>query len=106
MPLSTFHPAIQSWFEQSFESPSPPQAAGWPRIREGGDTLICAPTVSGKTLTAFMSCIDDLFKMGLDGTLEDRTYVIYVSPLKALSNDIKKNLREPLEGIYAAAHKM
>jgi len=106
MPLSTFHPAVQQWFSESFEAPSPPQAAGWPVIGQGGDTLICAPTGSGKTLTAFMSCIDDLFKMGLNGTLEDRTYVIYVSPLKALSNDIKKNLREPLEGIYATAHKM
>src|SRR5882724_2775207 len=98
MPLSKFHPAIQQWFESTFEGPSPPQAAGWPVIRAGGDTLICAPTGSGKTLTAFLSCIDELFKMGLDGKLEDRTYVLYVSPLKALSNDIKKNLREPLEG--------
>ena len=105
MPLSTFHPAIQHWFRSRFPEPSPPQAAGWPLIRERRDTLICAPTGSGKTLTAFMACIDALFRKGLDGTLEERTYVVYVSPLKALSNDIQKNLREPLEGIYAAAHE-
>ncbi len=106
MPLSTFHPAIQRWFRTRFGEPSPPQAAGWPLIRDGGDTLICAPTGTGKTLTAFMACLDALFRLGIDGTLEERTYVVYVSPLKALSNDIQKNLREPLEGIYAAAHDM
>ncbi|HYF49901.1 MAG TPA: DEAD/DEAH box helicase, partial [Planctomycetota bacterium] len=88
MPLSTFHPAVQRWFTSTFKAPSPPQAAGWPHIREGRNTLICAPTGSGKTLTAFMACLDELFKDAVAGRLEDRTYVVYVSPLKALSNDI------------------
>ncbi|HYG75002.1 MAG TPA: DEAD/DEAH box helicase [Planctomycetota bacterium] len=106
MPLSTFHPAIQNWFKSSFEAPSPPQAAGWPHIRNGEDTLICAPTGSGKTLTAFMACLDSLFRQAAGGTLQEGVQVVYVSPLKALSNDIQKNLREPLEGIYAWAHQL
>lgn len=106
MPLSTFHPAVQKWFSSAFDAPSPPQAAGWPLITKGGDTLICAPTGSGKTLTAFLACLDSLFRRATEGTLQEGVQVLYISPLKALSNDIKKNLREPLEGIYAAAHAM
>jgi ATP-dependent helicase Lhr and Lhr-like helicase len=106
MPLSTFHPAVQRWFQTSFNAPSPPQAVGWPLISQGKDVLICAPTGSGKTLTAFMACLDSLFRQAVAGTLEDRPQVVYVSPLKALSNDIEKNLREPLRGIYETAGQM
>src|SRR5687768_280839 len=106
MPLSSFHPAVQRWFNTRFDGPSPPQAAGWPVISQGKDVLICAPTGSGKTLTAFMACLDSLFRQAADGTLRDGTQVVYVSPLKALSNDIEKNLREPLRGIYDTAHEM
>ncbi len=106
MPLSNFHPAVQAWFKAHFKAPSPPQAEGWPLIQSGRDTLICAPTGSGKTLTAFMACLDALFRQGFDGTLRDETQIVYVSPLKALSNDIQKNLREPLEGIAATAAEM
>jgi len=97
---------VQNWFRAHFEKPSTPQAEGWPLIRSGRDTLICAPTGSGKTLTSFLACLDDLFRRGFEGKLADETYVVYVSPLKALSNDIQKNLREPLEGIAAAAHAL
>ncbi len=106
MPLSTFHPAVQRWFEKTFPAPSAPQAAGWPEIAAGRDTLIAAPTGSGKTLTAFLACLNDFFMQGLDGSLDDRTQVVYVSPLKALSNDIEKNLREPLLGIAEIANGM
>jgi len=106
MPLTSFHPALQRWFNASFDGPSPPQAAGWPLIARGLDTLICAPTGSGKTLTAFMACLDSLLRQSLHGSLTDETQVVYVSPLKALSNDIQKNLREPLDGICKAAHEM
>src|SRR5947208_2259625 len=104
--LSNFHPAVQRWFSQTFAAPSPPQAEGWPHITAGRDTLIAAPTGSGKTLAAFLAALNDLFVMGLDNLLEERTYVLYVSPLKALSNDIEKNLREPLAGISQAASEM
>ncbi len=106
MPLSRFHPAVRRWFEKTFPAPSAPQAAGWPEICAGRDTLIAAPTGTGKTLTAFLACLNDLFEKGFEGSLEDRTYVVYVSPLKALSNDIEKNLREPLAGIAEAAGEM
>lgn len=106
MPLSTFHPAVQRWFGKTFAAPSAPQAAGWPQIAAGRDTLIAAPTGMGKTLTAFLACLNELFVQGLDGTLEDKTYVLYISPLKALSNDIEKNLREPLAGISDIASEM
>ena len=105
-PLVDFHPAVQNWFKAHFEKPSPPQVEGWPHIRSGRDTLICAPTGSGKTLTAFMACLDDLFRKGFENRLADETCVVYISPLKALSNDIQKNLREPLEGISAEAHAL
>lgn len=106
MPLSTFHPATQRWFARTFAAPSPPQVAGWPEIAAKRDTLIAAPTGTGKTLTAFLACLDELFQLGFDDALEDRIYAVYVSPLKALSNDIEKNLREPLAGISAAAHEL
>src|SRR5436309_876763 len=97
-----FHPVISQWFEQKFGSPTEPQQRGWPAIQSGAHTLIAAPTGSGKTLAAFFAELDQLFRDGLAGNLKDETRVIYVSPLKALSNDIHKNLEEPLAGIRAA----
>ena len=96
-----FHPAVARWFEERFGSPTEPQERGWPAIQSGGHTLIAAPTGSGKTLAAFLASLDELFRDGLAGKLLDETRVIYVSPLKALSNDIHKNLEEPLAGIRA-----
>src|SRR5437867_2045942 len=97
-----FHPVISRWFELKVGSPTEPQQRGWPAIQSGGHTLIGAPTGSGKTLAAFFAELDLLFRDGLEGTLKDETRVVYVSPLKALSNDIHKNLEEPLAGIRAA----
>lgn len=101
-PLGRFHPAVAGWFSRSFPAPTPAQAAAWPLIRAGRSTLVAAPTGSGKTLTAFLAAIDGLVQQGLaeDG-LADATRVLYVSPLKALSNDIHINLEEPLVGITA-----
>src|SRR5881409_2450804 len=103
MPLSLFHPVIANWFGERFGSPTDVQARSWPAIASGTDLLIAAPTGSGKTLTAFLSCLDRLFKQALAGELEDRTQVLYVSPLKALSNDVQKNLQQPLAEIANAA---
>jgi ATP-dependent helicase Lhr and Lhr-like helicase len=97
-----FHPVIAAWFERKFGSPTAPQAQGWPAIQSGAHTLIAAPTGSGKTLAAFLASLDSLFRTGLKGDLPDETQVVYVSPLKALSNDIHKNLEEPLAEIRAA----
>jgi len=97
-----FHPIVARWFEEKFGSPTEPQELGWPAIQSGGHTLIAAPTGSGKTLAAFLASLDQLFRDGLAGKLRDETRVLYVSPLKALSNDIHKNLEEPLTGIRAA----
>jgi ATP-dependent Lhr-like helicase len=97
-----FHPVIEQWFEQKFGTPSTPQEQGWPSIQSGADTLIAAPTGSGKTLAAFLAALDQLFREGLSGQLNDETRVLYVSPLKALSNDIQKNLEEPLADLREA----
>src|SRR5437762_939668 len=97
-----FHAAVARWFQAQFGSPTEPQRLGWPAIQSGGHTLIAAPTGSGKTLAAFLAALDYLFRKGLAGELRDETHVVYVSPLKALSNDIHKNLEEPLAGIRAA----
>src|SRR3954471_11278082 len=97
-----FHPVIAAWFESKFGSPTAPQEQGWPAIQSGAHTLIAAPTGSGKTLAAFLASLDSLFRAGLKGQLADETQVVYVSPLKALSNDIHKNLEEPLAEIRAA----
>ena len=105
MPLSPFHPFIQEWFRGRFEAPTEAQAAGWPAIARGRHTLIAAPTGSGKTLAAFLTCIDNLVRDGLREGLPDATQVVYVSPLKALSNDIQKNLATPLQEISALAQK-
>jgi ATP-dependent Lhr-like helicase len=96
-----FHPAVTRWFEQTFGSPTEPQACGWPAIQSGRHVLISAPTGSGKTLAAFLASLDVLFREGAQTDLPDETRVVYVSPLKALSNDIRKNLQEPLTGIRA-----
>ncbi len=101
-PLGRFHPAVAGWFSRSFPAPTPAQAAAWPLIRAGRSTLVAAPTGSGKTLTAFLAAIDGLVQQGLaEGGLTDATRVLYVSPLKALSNDIHINLEEPRAGITA-----
>ncbi|MBN6111652.1 DEAD/DEAH box helicase [Xanthomonas bonasiae] len=97
-----FHPAVARWFERCFAAPTPAQLAAWPAIQDGRHTLVAAPTGSGKTLTAFLAALDALLREGLrDGGLADRTQVLYVSPLKALSNDIQLNLEAPLAGIRA-----
>src|SRR6188474_1728834 len=96
-----FHPAVAKWFEQTFGSPTEPQLRGWPEIQSGRHVLISAPTGSGKTLAAFLASLDALFRQGAKDHLSDETQVVYVSPLKALSNDIRKNLQEPLSGIRA-----
>jgi ATP-dependent Lhr-like helicase len=100
--VARFHPVIARWFEQKFSSPTEPQALGWPAIQSGSHTLIAAPTGSGKTLAAFLASLDSLFREGLAGALKEETQVLYVSPLKALGNDIHKNLEEPLAEIRAA----
>ena len=99
MILERFHPAISTWFQSQFEAPTPCQDAAWPAILEGRHTLIAAPTGSGKTLAAFLAAIDQLVRNALDSGLSDETHILYVSPLKALSNDIHRNLEQPLEGI-------
>ena len=96
-----FHPVVARWFDQTFGSPTEPQARGWPAIQSGRHVLISAPTGSGKTLAAFLASLDALFREGMKAELPDETQVVYVSPLKALSNDIRKNLQEPLAGIRA-----
>src|SRR3954462_12426319 len=97
-----FHPATAQWFAGKFGTPTEPQTRGWPAIQSGAHTLIAAPTGSGKTLAAFLASLDRLFTLGTKEKLRDETYVVYVSPLKALSNDIHKNLEEPLSEIRAA----
>ena len=99
MTLNIFHPAVAAWFQQSFAEPTPAQAEAWPAIKAGRNVLIAAPTGSGKTLAAFLSAIDALVRQGLDVGLKDETQIVYVSPLKALSNDIHRNLEIPLAGI-------
>jgi ATP-dependent Lhr-like helicase len=103
MPLTRFHPLIAEWFQTSVGVPTEVQAEAWPVIQSGRDALIAAPTGSGKTFAAFLSSIDRLFTQALARELEDQTQVLYVSPLKALSNDIQKNLRQPLAEIGEAA---
>ena len=97
-----FHPVVEQWVEQKFGTPTAPQERGWPSIQSGAHTLIAAPTGSGKTLAAFLASLDQLFREGLAGELNNETRVVYISPLKALSNDIHKNLEEPLADLRAA----
>src|SRR2546421_11081235 len=101
--MPQFLPFVRQWFTQTFAEATRPQREGWEAIASGRDALIVAPTGSGKTLAAFLWALDHLHRLGLEGRLEDRVYVVYVSPLRALNNDIEKNLREALAGIRAAA---
>jgi ATP-dependent Lhr-like helicase len=105
MPLDLFHPLIRQWFSDRFGQPTEAQLRGWPEIAGGKHTLIAAPTGSGKTLAAFLVCLDRLFRGWLEGKLLEGTEVVYVSPLKALSNDIQRNLQTPLAEIAALAAK-
>ncbi|MCL6553570.1 MAG: DEAD/DEAH box helicase [Firmicutes bacterium] len=98
-----FHPLVARWFAGRFPAPTPPQAAGWAEIARGRDVLIAAPTGSGKTLAAFLWAINDLVEAAARGMLQDETAVVYVSPLRALGNDIERNLHDPLAGIRALA---
>ncbi|HEX7878092.1 MAG TPA: DEAD/DEAH box helicase, partial [Candidatus Eisenbacteria bacterium] len=106
MSLSGFHPAVSRWFTDRFGAPTAAQARGWAEIRRGRHTLIAAPTGSGKTLAAFLSALDELFREGETGPLPDETRILYVSPLKALSADIHRNLAEPRREIRALAEAM
>src|SRR5712692_396188 len=106
MPLDNFHPVIHRWFSETLGEPTAAQRQGWAAIREGRHTLIAAPTGSGKTLAAFLSALNDLFEEGLRGPLPDEVRVVYVSPLKAMSADIHKNLAEPRKGIRRIAEEM
>lgn len=99
------HPIVREWFETKFATPTEPQQLGWPEIIAGRTTLIAAPTGSGKTLAAFLACIERLVRKAVSGRLQDRTEVLYVSPLRALSNDIQKNLQGPLSEILQLAWK-
>jgi len=101
-----FHPAVAGWFARTFGTPTPAQADAWPKIKAGLHTLIAAPTGSGKTLAAFLAAIDDLVRQGMRAPLPDAVQVVYVSPLKALSNDIHRNLEAPLAGISEELRKL
>jgi ATP-dependent Lhr-like helicase len=103
--LAWAHPLVQEWFVNKFGTPTEPQEQGWPHILGDKTTLICAPTGSGKTLAAFLACIDRLVRKALAAELEDKTEVLYVSPLKALGNDIQKNLDAPLGEILQLAQQ-
>jgi ATP-dependent Lhr-like helicase len=103
MPLSYFDPLVAEWFAARFGNPTEPQIAGWPQIASGGDILISAPTGSGKTLAAFLICLDRLVRAARAGELTEETQVVYVSPLKALSNDVRRNLETPLAEIAELA---
>lgn len=104
-----FHPVTEQWFQQTFDHPSPPQVQGWPSIASGTHTLILAPTGSGKTLAAFLWAIDELFRLGLETESEQfeqnagGVHTLYISPLKALNNDINYNLKHPLQGLVKSA---
>lgn len=102
-PLAWAHPLVRDWFVAKMSTPTEPQEQGWPHILAGRNTLISAPTGSGKTLAAFLICIDRLIRKAAAGDLQDRTEVLYISPLKALGNDIQKNLELPLSEILANA---
>ena len=101
-PTDLFHPAVAEWFDRHFPAPTPAQAEAWPAIQQSRHVLIAAPTGSGKTLAAFLAAIDGLVRQGLAEGLKDQTQIVYVSPLKALSNDIQRNLEAPLAGIRDA----
>src|ERR1700680_3463330 len=97
--LDTLHPAVAAWFSRTFDAPPAAQERAWPALQAGQHVLVAAPTGSGKTFAAFLAAIDQLVKEGLEAPLPDETRIVYVSPLKALSNDIQRNLDAPLAGI-------
>src|SRR4051812_12991439 len=101
-----FHPVVHAWLTRKFGAATPAQALAWPAIASGRDALVTAPTGSGKTLAAFLFCLDRLVRKSYAGTLEDTTEVVYVSPLKALSNDIHRNLEQPIAEICAIAEEL
>jgi ATP-dependent helicase Lhr and Lhr-like helicase len=101
--LDAFHPLVAGWFRERFGEPTEPQRAGWPRIGAREDVLIAAPTGSGKTLAAFLACMDELVRRGMREPLGDHTAILYISPLKALSNDVQRNLEGPLAELAAYA---
>src|SRR5262245_41085441 len=101
--MTDFYPLVSEWFSETLGEPTPAQRRGWEAIRAGRHTLIAAPTGSGKTLAAFLTAIDDLVREGASSPLPDEVRVVYVSPLKALSADIHKNLAEPRRGIRQLA---
>src|SRR5256714_2944659 len=105
MDISEFHPLVARWFTDTFGAPTPAQSEGWGAIAGGRDTLIAAPTGSGKTLAAFLWAINELVTAAEAGELRDETSVVYVSPLKALGNDIHKNLTVPLAAIRKLAEE-
>src|SRR5258708_33141770 len=96
MSLDVFHPIVAGWFRERFRAPTEAQARGWTEIASGRDTLIMAPTGSGKPLAAFLAGIDALVKRALDGRLDERVRILYISPLKALGADVQRNLKRPL----------
>src|SRR5438034_10966607 len=104
--MNHFHPHVARWFADTFGEPTPGQQQGWQAIGSGRHTLIAAPTGSGKTLAAFLTALDGLFQDGLRGPLPDEVRVVYVSPLKALSADIHKNLAEPRREMRRIAEEM
>ncbi len=104
--LEGFSPAVREWFAASFPEPTQPQIEGWPAIRAGQHTLVCAPTGSGKTLTAFLSSIDRLVTRRPPPSQVKGVKVLYISPLRALAFDVEKNLRSPLMGIRLAAERL
>ncbi len=101
-----FEPYVKKWFNDRFRSLTPPQKYSFELIHQGNNSLVCSPTGSGKTLSAFLSILNELFLKGDNGELEDKVYCLYVSPLRALGNDIQRNLEEPLDGIKKVAEKM
>src|SRR5689334_24171117 len=104
--LDAFHPLVAGWFRDRFGAPTAPQLEGWPRIGRGEDVLIAAPTGSGKTLAAFLACLDELVRRGYADpglALPAHTSILYISPLKALSNDVHRNLEAPLAELAARA---
>lgn len=103
--MELFEPYVREWMSSTFSKLTPPQKKAWPLIADDNHTLIFSPTGSGKTLAAFLFCINELFKRSIKGNLDDTIYVLYISPLRALSNDIHRNLFNPLEGIYSLLNK-
>ncbi|HMO36731.1 MAG TPA: DEAD/DEAH box helicase, partial [Gemmatales bacterium] len=101
--LSLFHPVVAAWFREKVGRPTPPQQQGWPSIASEQNTLILAPTGSGKTLAAFLACLDKLWK---EHEREPGVQLLYISPLKALNNDVYRNLHVPLQGVQQIAERL